>query len=152
MKTFGGILIALGLFLLLYAITMDTTVAVSYSDGNSLGFPERVNNIGLMNDKSNYTIISLGMIIIGILIRILNKKSSSAKQITRMNFMAFMNYKTLAENDVEKGDYSSAINNYQLTLFHLESDFANLPDDQEIMRQNLIENIKLKIIELKNKA
>lgn len=150
MKVFGGILLGLGLLLLLYAVTMDTSVAVEYDNGNSLGFPERVNNIGLMNDQSNYTIISLGMIIVGIVLLIVQNNSN--KQTTQSNPLLFKRYKNLAENDVEKGNYSSALRNYQLSLSHLENDFTDLPDEQEINRQNLIENIKLKIIELKSKV
>lgn len=147
MKAIGGFLLGLGLLFLLYAVTMDTSVAVTYDSGNSLGFPDRVNNIGLMNDQSNYTIISLGMIIIGIILLIVKNNGNKSNM---SNPLTFKKYKILAENDVEKENYSSAIKNYQLALIHLENDFTNLPEDQEIKRQNLIDNINFKIIELKN--
>jgi hypothetical protein len=150
MKAIGGILLGLGIIFLLYAITMDTSVAVEYENGNSLAFPDRVNNIGLMNDQSNYTIISLGMIIIGIVLLII--KNNSDKHTSQSYPLSFKRYKNLAEIDVEKGNYSSAIRNYQLTLSHLENDFTGLPTEQELKRQELIDNIKFKLVELKNKV
>jgi hypothetical protein len=150
MKVLGGILLGFGLLFLFFAVTMDTSVAVEYDNGNSLGFPERVNNIGLMNNQSNYTIISLGMIIIGVILLIV--KNNAAKRTSQSYPLLFQKYKNLAENDVERENYSSAIRNYQLTLSHLENDFVNLPEEQEARRQELIDNIKLKVIELKIKV
>ncbi|HCT93716.1 MAG: hypothetical protein A2X19_06050 [Bacteroidetes bacterium GWE2_39_28] len=148
MKALGGILLGFGLLFLFLAVTMDTTVAVEYDNGNSLGLPERVNNIGLMNDQSNYTIISLGMILIGVILLIV--KNNGAKKTSQSYPLLFQKYKNLAEYDVEKGDFASAIRNYQLSLSHLENGFGTLPEKQETKRQNLIANIKLKLFELTN--
>lgn len=152
MKTFGGILLVIGVILLLYAISMDTSVPVEYENGNSYGFPERVNNIGLMNDKSNYTLISIGMIIASVIMISIKSSDKEEKNSYRDNLLMFKKYKNLAENDVENGNYSSAIENYMTTINHLEKDFKNLSQSDELNRQVLIDNIKLKIIELKLKV
>ena len=75
MKTISIILIIAGGSLALYSLTMDTSVAVNYPNGNSFGFPDRVNNMGLMNDKQNYLMFSGVLLVIGtILFFIDNKK------------------------------------------------------------------------------
>ena len=51
---------------------MTTSVAVDYPMGN--GLSERVNNIGLMNDKQNYLIFGGLMIVVGIILAIFVKK------------------------------------------------------------------------------
>ncbi|GBL35007.1 hypothetical protein EMGBS15_06020 [Filimonas sp.] len=56
MKTIGSLLIPAGIMLMVYAFTLETSVEVNYQNGNSLGLPNRVNNIGLMADKQNYLI------------------------------------------------------------------------------------------------
>ena len=83
MKALGTILIFGGLILAIYALLfMDTSVAVNYSNGNSFGFPERVNNLGLMADRQNYLIGSGISIIIGILLCFLpNANSTQIQQI-----------------------------------------------------------------------
>lgn len=58
MKTLGLLILIGGVCLGIFALSMDTTVKVNYPMGNSFGLPERVNNIGLMNDKQNYLIFS----------------------------------------------------------------------------------------------
>jgi hypothetical protein len=58
MKTIGSLLCGLGALLLLYAFFMNTSVAFDYQDGNQFGFPDRINNLGLMADKQNYMIFS----------------------------------------------------------------------------------------------
>jgi len=66
MKTLGIILFAIGAYLLGTAFTMDTSVEVDYSYGNSSGLPTRVNNLGLMQDKQNYMILGAILTISGI--------------------------------------------------------------------------------------
>jgi hypothetical protein len=56
-KTISNILVILGLTLLTYAFFMDTSVKVDYPNGNQYGFPDRVNNLGLMADRQNFMII-----------------------------------------------------------------------------------------------
>jgi len=64
-KTFGIFIILIGIGIGYYAFIMDTTVKVNYSEGNNMGLPERVNNLGLMSDKQTYLIISAFLIIGG---------------------------------------------------------------------------------------
>lgn len=59
MAQFGGFLLLVGLIALFFVLRMDTSVAT--------GFPsyERVNNLGLMNEKQNYTIAAGVVAVIG---------------------------------------------------------------------------------------
>ena len=69
MRTFGIIILIVGIILGIYALSMDTSVQVNYS-GNSFGLPDRVNNLGLMNDRQNYLIVAGVLSIIGTIILI----------------------------------------------------------------------------------
>jgi hypothetical protein len=68
MKTVGSLLCGLAALLLFYAFFMDTSVAVDYQNGNQFGFPDRVNNLGLMADKQNYMIFGAILFIGGCII------------------------------------------------------------------------------------
>ncbi len=59
MRTLGAILLGCGLIGLLVSLGMDTSVSTSTGYG-------RVNNIGLMNDKQNYIIVSSVLLLAGI--------------------------------------------------------------------------------------
>jgi len=63
MRAFGVVLLLLGAIGLGFALLMDTSVAVD-------GF-RRVNNLGLMNDKQNYIIISAVVLFAGLLLALL---------------------------------------------------------------------------------
>lgn len=67
MKYLGWVMFIGGLILLVIAFTMDTSVAVDYASGNSMGFPDRVNNLGLMADKQNYMIFGAVLTVLGFL-------------------------------------------------------------------------------------
>jgi hypothetical protein len=60
---------------------MDTSVAVDYPEGNSLGLPDRVINIGLMADRKNYLIASGFIIIIGLVFVFMSKPRTESSQI-----------------------------------------------------------------------
>jgi hypothetical protein len=60
----GGLLLATGLIWLILTLNMDTSV----STGSSLFGIERVNNVGLMNQKTNHTIASSALCIVGTLL------------------------------------------------------------------------------------
>ena len=64
MKPLGGLLIFFGISALIFSMQMDTSVEVKYPGGSSFGMPERVNNIGLMNEKQNRLMLS-GILLIG---------------------------------------------------------------------------------------
>ena len=64
MKSLGGLLIFFGIAALIFSMQMDTTIEVKYPGGSGFGLPERVNNIGLMNEKQNRIILS-GILLIG---------------------------------------------------------------------------------------
>ena len=68
MKTIGYILLVTGIVLGFYALNMNTSVEVHYSYENTLGLPDRVNNIGLMKDQQNYLLISGVLCVIGIIL------------------------------------------------------------------------------------
>jgi RNA polymerase subunit RPABC4/transcription elongation factor Spt4 len=84
-------LIIVGLILLVFSLTMDTTVSTTYGD--------HVHNIGLLNKKTNFTIISSVMILTGVVLLISNKmrhNESSSK-------------KTIEENGIKKCHYCDEI-------------------------------------------
>lgn len=116
MKIFAGILIVIGSLLLLCAISMDTSVAVNYENGNSYGFPERVNNIGLMNDKSNYTLISIGLIIAGV-IMVSVKGEKRYRNIPDLVYKGSENETTIACKLKKKNDLYSNIFFVALVIF-----------------------------------
>lgn len=64
MKSLGGLLIFFGIAALIFSMQMDTTIEVKYPGGSGYGMPERVNNIGLMNEKQNRIMLS-GILLIG---------------------------------------------------------------------------------------
>jgi len=61
----GGLAFASGLISLFIAFSMDTSIAVQYASGNAYGLPERVNNLGLMQDKQNTMILGGVLLLIG---------------------------------------------------------------------------------------
>lgn len=64
MKPLGGLLIFFGITALIFSMQIDTSVEVKYPGGSGYGMPERVNNIGLMNEKQNRLMLS-GILLIG---------------------------------------------------------------------------------------
>lgn len=69
MKNFIATLILIaGLYFLFEAFSMDTSVKVDYSNNESYGMPDRVNNIGLMQEKQNSIIIGSVLTIGGLII------------------------------------------------------------------------------------
>jgi|WetSurMetagenome_2_1015567.scaffolds.fasta_scaffold22599_3 hypothetical protein len=79
MKQFGTFLIIAGIIgILFFQLGFDTSVKVDYEKtgySKPSGFPERVNNLGLMQDKQNYTLISFGIIIVGVILFVTGKKN-----------------------------------------------------------------------------
>ena len=144
MKAIGILFIIIGALLGIHALTMDVTVAVDYSGSNSLGLPERVNNIGLMSDRQNYLIFGGILLVIGLILTIFYNKGK--KQLQKQNYREFQD---LAKRAEYKGQISTAIDHYMDTLFHLENDYKNLPKRNEVRRLQLIETIKAKVEELK---
>lgn len=59
MKKFGVILLIVGIIIVLFSISMDTTVATNFGG--------RVNNLGLMNAQQNYLILGCVLFLGGIL-------------------------------------------------------------------------------------
>jgi hypothetical protein len=80
MKEIGIALFLLGIIGIIYFQTsFDTSVVVNYDKtgySKPSGFPDRVNNIGLMKDKQNYTIISLGTALFGIILFVAGKNKN----------------------------------------------------------------------------
>lgn len=76
---FGWLLTALGLFGLIFALTMDTSVEAG---GEDLGFgvstPRmRVNNLGLMDQRRNFLMISGLGVLVGVVLIVANRKHST---------------------------------------------------------------------------
>lgn len=72
MKQIGTVLIVIGVIIIMFAFYSDTTVSVEKTHfdkqyGISYSLPERVNNIGLMNEKQNKIILG-GIILLSGLI------------------------------------------------------------------------------------
>jgi uncharacterized integral membrane protein len=80
MRTLAIIILVIGIILGIYAVSMDTSVAVNY-EGNSFGLPERVNNIGLMNRKQNTIIVAGVLSIIGTLILVFKKNEETESAV-----------------------------------------------------------------------
>jgi hypothetical protein len=78
MRIFGLLILIGGICIGVYALNMDTSVKVDYPLGNLLNLPERVNNIGLMNDKQNYLIFSGIISLVGVII-VFSSISSTSK-------------------------------------------------------------------------
>jgi hypothetical protein len=79
MKFIGYLFWVAGLILAGHALRMDTSVSVNYPDGNSLGLPERVNNFGLMNDKTNMLIYSGILVFFGTMMFYFSKPTKKKK-------------------------------------------------------------------------
>jgi hypothetical protein len=77
MKKFGIILTSLGVITLLFTLNMDTTV-------ETVG-GMKVNNIGLMNDKQNYIIVSGILLVIGLLIFLFSTKNNNVNTFKDSN-------------------------------------------------------------------
>lgn len=69
MKTFGWLLLVIGLSITLFACAMDTSVS-SGVDG------QRVHNIGLMRDQSNAIMIGIAMLIAGVIMIAFSRKEA----------------------------------------------------------------------------
>jgi hypothetical protein len=81
MKKIGMFLIGISIVCLIYfTFIMDTSVKVNYKEGNNMGLPERVNNIGLMNDKQNFIIVSGVLLITGVLLSLYGKNEDTENQ------------------------------------------------------------------------
>lgn len=83
MKQMGIILIILGITAIAFAINKETTVIVDKPQqqyGISYTLPEKVNNIGLMNDKQNTIILGGIGLIAGLILFV-----GSGMQINKIN-------------------------------------------------------------------
>ena len=66
MKGWGGTLLIVGIFVLVAALGMDTSVATSYG---------RVNNLGLMKDQQNYILIGSLLVVVGLAMMLISRGS-----------------------------------------------------------------------------
>jgi hypothetical protein len=80
MKGIGITCLAIGIFLGGYSLKMDTTV-----DSSSLyGLGERVNNMGLMNDKTNNINLSGFICIIGVILLVADEIKEANDKLIKM--------------------------------------------------------------------
>ena len=77
------ILFLVSVFLLANGLFMDTTLPVDYPGDNNYGFPERVENIHLANEKQNYLIFGGILFISSIILMVTSKKVE--KNISSIN-------------------------------------------------------------------
>jgi hypothetical protein len=116
MKKIGIGLILVGVFLLIFFLTMDTSVALEFSDG-------RVHNLGLMRQQQNGVIVSALMLIIGVLVVGFSVVSVSKEAIeVEKNEIKLEDENLLKRDRVEK--------ERQMT-------------DEEILKLSLVEKIRL---------
>lgn len=71
MKQFGYAVLVLGIVLILSSLSMDTTVPT--------GALTRVNNVGLMQSKQNYLIVSSLVFLAGLILVVVGYKSNAAE-------------------------------------------------------------------------
>lgn len=67
----GGLLVIVGMGLLYLGLNMDTSVEVTYPESTesfNLDLPERVNNLGLMQEKQNYLMFGGICFVLGLVI------------------------------------------------------------------------------------
>ena len=67
----GGLLVIVGMGLLYLGLTKDTSVVISYPEGTqslNLDLPDRVNNLGLMQEKQNYLMFGGICFVLGLIV------------------------------------------------------------------------------------
>lgn len=67
----GGLLVIVGMGLLYIGLTMDTSVELTYPEitqSLDLDLPERVNNLGLMQEKQNYLMFGGICFVLGLIL------------------------------------------------------------------------------------
>jgi len=81
MSYLGGLITAMGIFLLLIALSKDTSVPVpKTSNTYGIEMPERVVNLQLMNEKQNDIIIASLVVIVGVVIILFGFKKDDDKK------------------------------------------------------------------------
>lgn len=98
MKEFGWLLLIGGIAFGIYALNMDTSVAVDYN-GYDFGLPERVNNLGLMNDRQNYLIVSATASVIGLILIYMGTKPTVSPILENHNSSANENTSVIDPTD-----------------------------------------------------
>ena len=146
MKTLGIIILIIGILLGLYALNMDTSVEVNYASGNSFGLPERVNNIGLMNDKQNYLIFSGILSALGLVIILVTKGKNEGHDMPEFKVNI-----DIAKKAEYKGQIDIAIDKYLDALYCLENYKNKLSKKENESRIKLIFILKIKVEKLKSK-
>ncbi|VGQ13040.1 hypothetical protein SB5439_05132 [Klebsiella variicola] len=79
-KITGFIFLAFGGILMAYALNMDTSVSF-YNE--YAGGMQRVNNIGLMNDRSNYMMFGGALMLVGVLIGLFGKSAAAKSGLVK---------------------------------------------------------------------
>jgi hypothetical protein len=144
MKYFGILIFFAGILLCGYALNMDTSVAVN-NRGNIFGLPDRVNNLGLMQDKQNYLILSGILILAGLVMFVAAKPKN--KKLSKNQYSHF----ELAKKAEYKGEYKEAIHHYVECLFEIEKQFTPSSKKRKQEKLETIESLRVKIEKLKAK-
>ncbi len=125
MKEIGKVLILIGILGTIYFQTaFDTSVVVNYDKtgySKPSGFPDKVNNLGLIQDKQNYTIISLASILFGIILLVAGKDKNDEKE-------KIQDENEESESDISNSDDDESDN----TFFCKKCGHEQELDEQEI--------------------
>ncbi len=123
---------------------MDTTVELnsSLTDNEYLEMPERVHNIGLMQQRQNLLILSSVLFIGGILLVSLSKDDN--KPTYNLRYKDTWEQAKMAEF---RGNNEEALRLYYDTLYYVENDFdeSTLDRSSQWERSDKISELKSKI-------
>lgn len=122
MKIFGFFLIICSFVLGVYSYNMDTTVEVNNTwsdDTENYQLPERVHNIGLLQERQNLFILSGVLFIAGIILVSISKEDKTTKY--NLRYKSTWESAKMAEF---RGNTEEAIKLYYDTLYYLENDFS----------------------------
>jgi hypothetical protein len=83
MRAVGIIIIILGIVASYYSVMMDTTIETNIKSNilDNYGMTSRVNNIGLMNDKQNYVVLSGILTLCGVIVFCFGVQGAQAEEL-----------------------------------------------------------------------
>lgn len=141
-KLLGVLFCAIGCFIGIYALNIDTHVAVKYYDSNSFNLPKRVNNLALMQQRYDYLITSGIVLIIGVILIVSSKPLQPAPE-------RYTAYYELAKRAEFKGKLEEAIDHYMDTIYYVEEDFISYSEKHLQEKEDFIFRLWTKIDQLK---
>jgi hypothetical protein len=137
MKALGIILFLLACMLGGAVLNMDTSVETGFG---------RVNNIGLMQEKQNYLIVSGVLAVLGIILMVAAKPKQKPEKAKYLEFL------DIANREDYKGNNKEAIDAYLDALYLLETDNKSYSRKKLQAKEDLINTVKEKVAALKAKT